>query len=99
PREENGKAPASGPLSSAQARRIAKYKLDFTNMTVAQSENGNETGPTHEICRLEFTVEILHRIPVHPACRSGHSLDEAYRGEPSPCNTPFAEFRWRPLLN
>ena len=52
PREENGKAPASGPLSSAKARRRTKYKLDFTKTTVAWSENGNKEGPTHEICRL-----------------------------------------------
>ncbi len=52
PREENGKALASGPLSSAKARRSKKYKLDFTNLTFAKSENGNKKGPTHEICRL-----------------------------------------------
>ena len=26
-------------------------------MTVAKSEDGNEKGPTHEICRLSFTPE------------------------------------------
>ena len=35
PREENGKVPASGPLSSAKARRRTKYKLDFAKTTVA----------------------------------------------------------------
>jgi hypothetical protein len=56
PREENARlanpAQASDSLSSAKARCSAKYKLDFTEKAVAKSENGNEKGPTREICRL-----------------------------------------------
>jgi hypothetical protein len=52
PWEENGKAPASGPLSNASARCSTKYKFDFTKMTVAKSENEIEKGPTHETGRL-----------------------------------------------
>ncbi len=65
PREENGKATASGPLSNAKAQRSTKYKLDFTKLTFAKSGNGDEKGPTHEICRLGGAGLIGPSSPPH----------------------------------
>ncbi len=74
PREENGKAPASDPLSSAKARCRTKYKLDFTELTFAKSENGDEKGPTHEICRLDSAAGQLNRVRQIDAVVKYHRL-------------------------
>jgi hypothetical protein len=51
PREENGKARASGPLSSTQARSKTKSKLDDAKAIVTKSESHCRPRPTHEIGR------------------------------------------------